>query len=51
VLGFLLMMINDKRIVGKYRNSWMANAMTLTLSAVIVVLGIWMIFRQLHPGS
>jgi Mn2+/Fe2+ NRAMP family transporter len=50
VLGFLLIMINDKRIVGKYRNSWMANAMTLTLSAVIVFLGAWMIFRLLHPG-
>ena len=42
VLGFLLVMINDKRIIGERRNSWIGNAITLGLSAVIVVLGIWM---------
>lgn len=42
VLGFLLVMINDKRIIGERRNSFAANAVALALSAVIVVLGIWM---------
>jgi Mn2+/Fe2+ NRAMP family transporter len=42
VLGFLLVMINDKRIIGDRRNSFAANAVALGLSAVIVVLGVWM---------
>jgi Mn2+/Fe2+ NRAMP family transporter len=42
VLGFLLVMINDKRIIGKYRNSFAGNAIALGLSAVIVLLGAWM---------
>ena len=52
VLGFLLVMINDKRIVGERRNSWLGNGITLALSAVIVVLGIWMAGSTLlHPGA
>ncbi|HLI97102.1 MAG TPA: divalent metal cation transporter [Candidatus Baltobacteraceae bacterium] len=42
VLGFLLVMINDKRIIGNYRNSFAANAVALSLSGVVIVLGIWM---------
>ena len=42
VLGFLLVMINDKRIIGERRNSFAANAVAMGLSAVIVVLGVWM---------
>lgn len=52
VLGFLLVMINDKRIVGKHRNSWLGNTITIGLSAVIVVLGAWMAIATLmHPGG
>jgi Mn2+/Fe2+ NRAMP family transporter len=52
VLGFLLVMINDKRIVGEYRNSWIGNAITLALSAVIVLLGVWMAGSTLlHAGG
>lgn len=42
VLGFLLVMINDKRIIGDRRNSVAANVVALGLSAVIIVLGVWM---------
>lgn len=42
VLGFLLVMINDKRIIGERRNSFAANAIAIGLSAVVVALGIWM---------
>lgn len=42
VLGFLLVMINDKRIVGERRNTWFANAIAIGLSLTIVALGIWM---------
>lgn len=42
VLGFLLVMVNDRRIIGKYRNSWVTNTVTLTLSAIIIGLGLWM---------
>lgn len=42
VLGFLLVMINDRRIIGERRNSWLGNTIALGLSAVIVVLGVWM---------
>jgi Mn2+/Fe2+ NRAMP family transporter len=42
VLGFLLVMINDKRIIGKYRNSFLTNAVAIGLSCVIVALGLWM---------
>ena len=47
VLGFLLVMINDKRIVGERSNSWFGNVLTLGLSAVIVVLGLYMAFMTL----
>jgi Mn2+/Fe2+ NRAMP family transporter len=42
VLGFLLVMINDKRIIGDRRNSFAGNAIAIGLSVVIVGLGIWM---------
>lgn len=52
VLGFLLVMINDRRIIGERANSWLGNAITLALSVVIVGLGIWMAaVTLLHPGG
>ena len=52
VLGFLLVLVNDKRVIGDRRNTLLGNAITFSLSAVIVVLGVWMTFQTiLHPGS
>jgi len=52
VLGFLLVLVNDKNVVGDRRNTVLGNAITFTLSAVIVVLGVWMTFQTIaHPGS
>jgi NRAMP (natural resistance-associated macrophage protein)-like metal ion transporter len=52
VLGFLLFLVNDKRVIGDRRNTLLGNAITFSLSAVIVVLGVWMtITTILHPGS
>ncbi len=52
VLGFLLVLVNDKRVIGDRRNTLLGNAITFSLSAVIVVLGVWMtITTILHPGS
>ncbi len=42
VLGFLLVLINDPRVIGERRNRLFGNAMTLGVSVVMVVLGIWM---------
>jgi Mn2+/Fe2+ NRAMP family transporter len=52
VLGFLLVMVNDRRIIGDRRNTLLGNAITFTLSGIIIVLGVWMMFETLlHPGS
>jgi Mn2+/Fe2+ NRAMP family transporter len=52
VLGFLLVLVNDKRVIGERRNKFVGNAISLSLSAVIIVLGVWMTFQTiLHPGS
>ncbi len=47
VLGFLLVLVNDKRVIGKWKNGLVANILTLTLSATIVALGIWMLVQTL----
>jgi Mn2+/Fe2+ NRAMP family transporter len=44
VLGFLLILVNDKSILGERRNSLLANVITGGLSIVIVGLGIWMAY-------
>lgn len=51
VLGFLLVMVNDPRIVGDRRNSWIANAVTLSLSGIVIALGIWMAAQTLVHGT
>ena len=52
VLGFLLVLVNDKRVIGDRRNTFLGNAITFSLSAVIIALGVWMAFQTiLHPGS
>jgi NRAMP (natural resistance-associated macrophage protein)-like metal ion transporter len=51
VLCFLLIMINDKRIIGARANSWFGNVLTIALSGVIVVLGIWMAATTLMQAA
>jgi Mn2+/Fe2+ NRAMP family transporter len=52
VLGFLLVLVNDKRVIGNRRNQVLGNAVTFALSAVIVALGVvMMVTTILHPGG
>jgi len=52
VLCFLLVLVNDKRVIGDRHNTALGNAITFSLSAVIIVLGVFfMITTALHPGS
>ncbi|MDE2481230.1 MAG: divalent metal cation transporter [bacterium] len=52
VLGFLLVLVNDPRVIGERRNRALGNAIAFSLSGVIVALGVWMaITTILHPGS
>ena len=44
VLGFLLIMANDKKILGSRVNSALGNVVTIGLSTVVVALGVWMAF-------
>ena len=44
VLGFLLIMANDKKILGDRVNSALGNVVTIGLSTVVVALGVWMAF-------
>jgi Mn2+/Fe2+ NRAMP family transporter len=41
VLGFLLVLSNDKQILGKRVNSLLGNVIAIGISAVCVVLGVW----------
>jgi Mn2+/Fe2+ NRAMP family transporter len=52
VLCFLLVLVNDKRVVGERRNSLLGNAISVSLSAVIIALGLWMAVQTiLHPAT
>jgi Mn2+/Fe2+ NRAMP family transporter len=52
VLGFLLFLVNDKRVIGDRHNTLLGNTIAFSLSAVIIVLGVWMtITTIIHPGS
>jgi Mn2+/Fe2+ NRAMP family transporter len=42
VLAFLLVMANDKRILGERVNSWLGNTVAIGVSVVCVALGVWM---------
>jgi Mn2+/Fe2+ NRAMP family transporter len=42
VLGFLLVMANDKRILGDRVNSWLGNLIAFGVSIVCVALGLWL---------
>jgi len=44
VLGFLLIMANDKKILGDRVNSALGNVVTIGLSVVVVSLGVWMAY-------
>ena len=52
VLGFLLVLVNDRRVIGDRRNGLLGNIVTFSLSGVIVALGIWMALATfVHPGG
>jgi Mn2+/Fe2+ NRAMP family transporter len=52
VLGFLLVLVNDKNVIGERRNTALGNVITFSLSAVIVALGIWMTIQTiLNPSG
>jgi Mn2+/Fe2+ NRAMP family transporter len=42
VLAFLLVMANDKRILGDRVNSWLGNTVAIGVSVICVALGVWM---------
>jgi Mn2+/Fe2+ NRAMP family transporter len=42
VLGFLLVMANDKQILGDRVNSWLGNVIAFGVSIVCVALGLWL---------
>lgn len=42
VLGFLIVMANDKKILGDRVNSWLGNTVAVGVSIVCVGLGVWM---------
>jgi Mn2+/Fe2+ NRAMP family transporter len=42
VLAFLLVMANDKRILGDRVNSWLGNVVAIGVSVICVALGVWM---------
>ncbi len=52
VLGFLLVLVNDRRVIGERHNRALGNAIAFSLSGVVVALGIWMaVTTILHPGG
>jgi len=44
VLAFLLIMANDRKILGDRVNSLVGNVLTIALSTIVVGLGVWMAF-------
>jgi Mn2+/Fe2+ NRAMP family transporter len=52
VLGFLLVLVNDTRVIGERRNRPLGNAVTFLLTGACVALGIYMaVTTILHPGA
>ncbi|HTV73114.1 MAG TPA: divalent metal cation transporter [Candidatus Acidoferrales bacterium] len=51
VLGFLLVLVNDKRVIGARHNRLLGNVVTIGLSTVIVALGMWMLYMTFIPGA
>jgi Mn2+/Fe2+ NRAMP family transporter len=47
VLGFLLVMANDKKILGNRVNSWLGNVVGIGVGVICVSLGLWMAFLTL----
>ena len=41
VLAFLLVMSNDRKILGDRVNSWLGNTIAIGVSLVCVALGVW----------
>lgn len=52
VLGFLLVLINDKRVIGERHNRPLGNIITVSLSVLVIALGVWMAITTIfHPGG
>jgi Mn2+/Fe2+ NRAMP family transporter len=52
VLGFLLVLINDRRVIGERHNRLLGNVITVGLSVVVVALGVWMAVSTIfHVGG
>jgi len=51
VLGFLLVMANDKKILGDRVNSWFGNVIAFGVSIVCVVLGLWLAVVTFTRGA
>lgn len=51
VLGFLLVMANDKKILGDRVNSWFGNVIAFGVSIVCVVLGLWLAVVTFTGGA
>ena len=51
VLGFLLVMANDKKILGDRVNSWLGNVIAFGVSIVCVILGLWLAFVTFTGGA
>jgi Mn2+/Fe2+ NRAMP family transporter len=51
VLGFLLMMANDRRILGDRVNSALGNTLAIGVSVVCVTLGVWMAYLTIVGGA
>jgi Mn2+/Fe2+ NRAMP family transporter len=51
VLGFLLIMSNDKRILGDRVNSLFGNTLTIGVSIVCVSLGVWMCYLTITGAA
>jgi Mn2+/Fe2+ NRAMP family transporter len=50
VLGFLLLLTNDKKLLGNYVNNWVTNLFTVGTGVVIVALGILSVVMTLFPN-
>jgi len=51
VLTFLLVLVNDRRVIGDRHNRLPENLITASLSLAVVMLGIWMAVRTLVPSG
>ncbi|MHB8140252.1 MAG: NRAMP family divalent metal transporter [Vulcanimicrobiaceae bacterium] len=51
VLGFLLVLINDPKVLPRARNTWLGNTITIAISLTVVVLGFWMLVATIRAPA